>query len=92
MIIMIIKGANIGEKNVKYCNLSEYEWTNNSKLIEIIKKLEFLYLTIEEQLKNQIVNPMIIDDSGIVDIPKHSLNHRCSNSMESIREYLSMVY
>ena len=86
MIIMIIKGANLGEKNVKYSNLSEYEWTNNPKLIEIIKKLEFLYLSIEEQLKNQIVNPMIIDDSGIVDIPKHSLNHRCSNSMESIRE------
>lgn len=83
---MIIKGANIGEKNVKYRNLSEYEWTNNPKLIEIIKKLEFLYLSIEEQLKNQIVNPMIIDDSGIVDIPKNSLNHRCSNSMESIRE------
>ena len=47
MIIMIIKGANIGEKNVKYSNLSEYEWTNNPKLIEIIKKLEFLYLSIE---------------------------------------------
>lgn len=29
---------------------------------------------------------MIIDDNGIVDIPKNALNHRCSNSMDSIRE------
>ena len=33
---MIIRGANIGEKTVKYKKMSDYNWTNNTKLIEII--------------------------------------------------------
>lgn len=83
---MIINGANIGEKNVEYRNLSDYDWTNNAKLNEIIKKLELLYLSIEEQSKAQVTNLMTIDDNDNVVIPQHALNHRCSNSIESLRE------
>lgn len=82
---MIIRGANIGEKTVNYQKLSNYDWTNNIKLIEIIKKLELLYLSIEEQLKVSIINPMDIEDDIVV-IPKNALNHRCSNSIESLQE------
>jgi len=80
---MIIRGANIEAKNVEYKRISDYDWTDNTKLIEIIKKLELLYLGIEEQLKDSIINPMDIDD-GIVSIPQNALNHRCSNSIESL--------
>lgn len=82
---MIIRGANIEEKNVEYKKLSDYDWTDNTKLIEIIKKLELLYLNIEKQLKEQIINQMDIED-GMVIIPEKALNHRCSNSLDSLRE------
>ncbi len=81
---MIIRGANIEEKKVKYKKLSDYDWANNTKLIENIKKLELLYLSIEEQLKEQIINPMDIEDDAVV-IPQNALNHRCSNSIESLQ-------
>ena len=42
MIFMIIKGANIGEKSVEYRKISDYNWTNNPKIQEIIKKLELM--------------------------------------------------
>ena len=82
---MIIRGANIEEKNVEYKKLSDYDWTDNTKLIEIIKKLELLYLNIEKQLQEQIINQMDIED-GMVIIPEKALNHRCSNSLDSLRE------
>ena len=45
---MIIRGANIGQKDVEYKKLFDYYWTDNIKLKEIVKKLELLYLNIEE--------------------------------------------
>lgn len=80
---MIIRGANIEEKNVKYGEISDYDWTSNIKLKETIKKLELLYLGIEKQLKDEIINPMNTNN-GIVVISKNALNHRCSSSIESL--------
>ena len=82
---MIIRGANLGEKTVNYQKLSDYDWTNDTKLIKIIKKLELLYSSIGEQLKDQIIDPMDIED-GFVVIPQNALNHKCSNSLESLKE------
>ena len=79
---MIIRGANIGTKNVEYKKLSDYDWTDNT---ELIKKLELIYLSIEEQLKYQVINPMDIEDGNVV-VPKNALNHRCSNSIDSLQE------
>ena len=81
---MIIRGANIEAKSVEYKKISNYDWTDNAKLIDIIKKLELLYISIEEQLKYQIINPMDIENGTVV-IPKNALNHRCSNSIESLQ-------
>ena len=83
-ISMIIRGANVGKKDVEYKKISDYNWTNNIKLKEIIKKLELLYLSIDEELKGEIINPMEVDN-GIVVISKNALNHRCSNTIESLQ-------
>lgn len=83
---MIIEGANIGKKNVEYKKLSNYEWTNNEKLNNIIKKLEVLYQKLEEETNNYSINPMYIDKEDKVVIPKNVLNHRCSSSINSLSE------
>lgn len=84
--MVIIRGANIGQKTVEYKNISDYNWTNDIELKKIIKKLEILYSSIEERAKGQMIDFMIIDDNDYVVIPNNALNHRCSNSLESIRE------
>ena len=40
---MIIRGANIETKSVEYKKISDYDWTDNTKLLKIIKKLELIY-------------------------------------------------
>lgn len=83
---MIINGANIGEISVEYNKISNYNWTNDTNLIRIIKKLEILYLSIKEQSKEQNINLMTIDYDDNVVIPQNALNHRCSKSLESLQE------
>lgn len=82
---MIIKGANLGEVSVELKGISNYEWTDSKELEEIIKKLEILYLNIQTQAKEQQIKPMGYDENGNVIIEKHAINHRCSNSVESLR-------
>ena len=41
---MIIRGANIGEVSVELKRISDYDWTDDPKITEIIKKLDILYL------------------------------------------------
>ncbi len=83
---MIINGANIGEKSVEYKKLSNHKWTDDKELMELIKKLELLYLGIEDKSKVETINSMDVDSNGNVIIPEHALNHRCSNSLESLSE------
>ena len=82
---MIIKGANLGEVSVELKGISNYEWTDSKELEEIIKKLENLYLNIRTQAKEQQIKPMGYDENGNVIIEKYAINHRCSNSVESLR-------
>ena len=82
---MIIKGANLGEVSVELKGISNYEWTDNKELKEIIQKLESLYLNIQNQAKEQQIKPMTYDENGKVIIDKHAINHKCSNSIESLR-------
>ena len=83
---MTIDGANIGKIEVEYKNLSDYNWTDDRKIIEIIKRLEELYLSIEDKSRLEIINPMVVDSDGNVIIPEHALNHRCSNLLECLNE------
>ena len=83
---MVIDGANIGRKNVEYKKLSDCNWTDDKELTEIIKKLETLYLTIEDKSKQEDISPMTVGSDGNVIVPQHALNHRCSMSLESLKE------
>lgn len=82
---MIVKGVNIEEKYVEYRRLSDYDWTKKYKINGYNKKLELLYSSIEEQAKEQTISAIDIDDRGIVVMPQNALNHRCSNSIESLQ-------
>ena len=82
---MIIEGANLESTSVEFNNISNYNWTDNPKINEIIKKLEILYLNIEKNSQEQAINLMPINDDGYVILQKHAINHRCSNSLDSLR-------
>lgn len=82
---MIIRGANIGEVSVELKRISDYDWTDDPKITEIIKKLEILYLNARNQASEQVVNHMTIDDNNNVIIGKHAVNHRCSSSLDNLR-------
>ncbi len=82
---MIIKGANLGEVFAELKRISDYTWTNDTKLMVIVKKLENLYLNIKKQAQEQAVNSLPIDENGNVIIEMHAINHKCSNSLEILR-------
>lgn len=81
---MIINGANLGRKEVEYKDIFDYYWTDNRKIMEIIKRLGELYLSINNKSKLEVVNPMDVDNNGNAIIPLHALYHRCSNSWEGL--------
>lgn len=82
---MIIKGANLGEVSAELKNLSDYSWTDDERLKQIIKKIENLYLNSQSQSKNYPINPLSIDSDGNVILKEHAEYHRCSNSLESLK-------
>ena len=82
---MIIEGANLESMSVEFNNISNYNWTDNIKIKEIIKKLEILYQNVEKESQEQTINLMPINDDGSVILPKNAINHRCSNSLDSLR-------
>lgn len=82
---MIIRGANIGEVSVELKKISDYDWTDDPKITEIIKKLDILYLNAWNQASEQVVNHMMIDDNNNVIIGEHAVNHRCSSSLDNLR-------
>ena len=82
---MIIEGANLESISVEFNNISNYNWGDDPKINEIIKKLEILYLNIEKKAQEQTINMMPIDENNNVIIQKNAINHRCSNSLDTLR-------
>ena len=82
---MIIRGANILEKNVEYNRLSNYNWTDNPRLIKIINNIETMYNDIKTKAKEQNIKFLKTTDGNVI-LPVHALNHRCTNSIENLRE------
>ena len=80
---MKIQGANLGEKEVEYKLLSEYQFFSDERQ-EVVKKLEQLYLKYQEESKRTDIKPFPQKD-GKVEISQGMVNHRCSNSLESLR-------
>ena len=80
---MKIQGANLGEQEVEYRLLSEYPFFKGKRQ-EVVKKLEQLYLNLQEESKKTEVKPFPQKD-GKVEILPGMLNHRCSKSLECLR-------
>lgn len=80
---MKIQGANLGEKEVEYKLLSEYPFFNDERQA-VLKKIEQLYLKYQEDSKETDIIPFPQKD-GKVEILPGMINHRCSNSLESLR-------
>ena len=77
---MKIVGANLGEKEVEYRILSEYPFFNDKRQ-EVVKKIEQLYLALNEQSKRTEVNSFP-QENGKAIIKPGIINHKCSNSLD----------
>lgn len=87
---MIIKGANLGNVQVEYKKLSEYNWTDDNTLKEKIIALENLYYSLYEKSKESEITPMMIDETNHVIIKSSMVNHRCHsdiNTLKTISEF-----
>lgn len=81
---MKIKGANLGEQEVEYNLLSEYQFFDDDNVQTLVKKLEQLYLEFFEESKKTDIQHFPQKD-GKVEILSGMINHRCSNSLDSLR-------
>lgn len=80
---MKIRGANLGEEEVEYRLLSEYPFFRGARQ-KVVKRLEQLYLKLQEESKQTEIKPFP-QKQGKVEILPGMVNHRCSNSIESLR-------
>lgn len=80
---MKIEGANLGTIEAEYKLLSEGEYYTDKRQ-EILKRLESMYLDIVEQSK-RIQVQSLPQEEGKVKLLPGMLNHKCTNSIESLR-------
>lgn len=81
---MKLRGGNLGEVEVEYKLLSEYPFFGDEIRQNIVKKLEKLYLELQEKSKKIDVKPFPQND-GKVEILPGMISHKCSNSLESLK-------
>lgn len=79
---MKVKGANLGEKEVEYKQLSEYPYFSDKRQ-DIVKRLEQLYFEFLEKSKETDITPFP-QENGRAVIKSGMINHRCSNSLDSL--------
>lgn len=82
---MKIKGANLGEKEVAFKNLSDINWTEDIVLQDLIKYLEKMYYSFCNEKDNTTVQDFPIDDNGKAIITSGMVNHRCSCEFDILR-------
>ncbi len=80
---MIIEGCNLGKEEVEYKNLSDWLYFDDERQ-ELVKKIEQLYFNILNESKCTKVARISQEDNHIV-LNSGMLNHRCSNSIDSLR-------
>ena len=80
---MKITGANLGAVEVEYKLSSEYPFFSDKRQ-DVVKKLEQLYLNLQEESQKNDIRPFPQND-GKVEILYGMVNHRCSNSLDSLR-------
>lgn len=81
---MKLRGGNLEEVEVEYKLLSEYHFFGDERRQNIVKKLEKLYLELQEKSKKIDVKPFPQND-GKVEILPGMISHKCSNSLESLK-------
>ena len=87
---MIIKGANLGNAEGEFKDLSKHDLVDGDYLKDRIRMLERLYYNLYEKAKDSEVTPMSIDENNQVIIKPYMVNHRCSsdlNNLKLISEY-----
>lgn len=80
---MKISGVNLGEKEVEYNLLSEYNFFDDGRQ-KNVKRLEQLYLSFQEESKKTVVTPFPQEDGKVV-LSTGMINHKCSGSLEILR-------
>lgn len=82
---MIIRGLNLGEKQTEYRGLSQWPYFKDIEQKRmIVKKLEKMYMDSVEESKETEVQ-LFPQKNGKVEIVPGMLNHRCSNSLDSLK-------
>ena len=87
---MIIKGANLGNVEGEFKELSKHDLVDSDYLKDKISILERLYYNLYEKSKDSEITPMSIDADNNVIIKPYTVNHRCSsdlNNLKLISEY-----
>lgn len=81
---MKLRGGNLGEVEVEYKLLSEYRLVDDEKQQNIVKKLEQLYLRLQEESKKIDIKPFPQKDEKAEILPG-MFRHKCSNSLETLK-------
>lgn len=87
---MIIKGANLGNVEGEFKELSKHDLVDSDYLKDRVSILEKLYFILYEKAKDSEITPMSIDENNNVIIKPYMVNHRCSsdlNNLKLISEY-----
>ena len=87
---MIIKGANLGNVEGEFKELSKHDLVDSDYLKDRVSILEKLYFNLYEKSKDSEITPMSIDENNNVIIKPYTVNHRCSsdlNNLKLISEY-----
>ena len=82
---MILKGANLGNVETDFANLSTYNWFDDKELNDCVLYLEKLYFSLCEKSKEFPCKSMLLDTNGLVDIKPNLINHRCSSELDALK-------
>ncbi len=82
---MVIKGANLGNAEGEFKDLSKHDLVDGDYLKDKVNVLERLYYNLYEKAKDSDVESMSIDEDNQVVIKPYMVNHRCSSDMNSLR-------
>lgn len=80
---MIIKGANLEEKEVVLKKLTEHDWHFDSEEINVIKLIENMYISIFN--KKTEIRSMNVDEKGKIIISKNMINHSCNYGLDTLK-------
>jgi hypothetical protein len=85
---LLLKGQNLGTREVEFDYLSNFNWGDNEEEKEIISYIEKLYFYFFNKKDISNIKKMDIDQSGKIIIRPGMVNHRCSCDLNTLK-YIS---